>query len=391
MKFIHTSDWHIGRQFHGVSLLDDQAHVLDQLVDIIKKEQPNALVIAGDIYDRAVPPASAVKMLDAYLTKICIDCATPIIIISGNHDNAQRLGFASEALTRAGLHILSDIENVEKPVVISSADDSETIDFYGIPFHTPEAVRSAFSETLKQCGTQITSYDDAHTYLAEKINAKKNSAHTNVLISHCFIDGAAESDSERPLAVGGSDRVSYQPLESFNYVALGHLHAPQFRGADHIRYSGSLLKYSFSERHQKKGINLVSISAGKLESIVHIPLASLRDVRVLEGSLEEVVKGGIGDSAREDYVLARLTDTTALLEPMAKLREVYPNILQLEKTGLFNAGGENIATTLGEANNKRNEIDMFADFYTHITGEPFPEDLKKPVENVVVAAKEMDE
>ena len=245
MRFIHTSDWHIGRQFHNVSLLDDQRHVLDQIVHYIEQESVDALVIAGDIYDRSVPPAKAVELLDEYLSLICTVMKVPVILIPGNHDGAQRLRFGAKQLSTAGLHIMGDLKCVDDPVVLSTVDGD--VAFYGIPYNDPETVRNLFDAS-------VSSYDDAHTWLVDKINAVKDNTRRNVLISHCFIDGAQESESERPLSIGGADRVSFEPCMDFDYVALGHLHSPQYKGAEHIRYSGSLLKYSFSEQQQNKGV-----------------------------------------------------------------------------------------------------------------------------------------
>lgn len=353
MKFIHTSDWHIGRQLHGVSLLEDQRHALEQLVSYIEKEAVDALVIAGDIYDRAIPPAEAVTLLDNVLNTICLEMQVPVILISGNHDSAERLRFGSRHLKTSGLHILGDIKNICEPVLIQKGEES--VAFYGIPFCDPETVRNFSGEAL-------STYDEAHTYLVDQILKTKLKDIPIVLISHCFIDGAKESDSERTLFVGGSDRVSYQPCAPFDYVALGHLHAPQYKGEQHIRYSGSLLKYSFSEEHQKKGVTLVELS-GKGVSINDLPLEPLRDMRVLEGELEALLQKGKVDPSQEDYLLIRLIDQHAILDPMSKLREVYPNVLQLEKPGMLGSKEQPI----NREKLKRGELDIFRDFFQQVT------------------------
>ena len=195
MKFIHTSDWHIGRQFHNVSLLDDQRHVLEQIVGYLKSEAADALIIAGDIYDRSVPPATAVALLDEFITTICSDMNIPVILIPGNHDSAERLRFGSQQLRSAGLHILGDLKRVTEPVLITAGE--ETVAFYGIPYNDPETVRNLF-------GANVSSYDDAHTYMVEQIKSVASEERANVLISHCFLDGAEESESERPLSIGGA-------------------------------------------------------------------------------------------------------------------------------------------------------------------------------------------
>ena len=221
MKFIHTSDWHIGRQFHNVSLLEDQRHVLQQLVGLVREYAVDALVIAGDIYDRSVPPAAAVSLLDEVLHEVVNGLGVPVIIIPGNHDSAERLGFGSRQLREAGLHIISSLDHISEPVSLQGAHGE--VHFYGIPYSDPEHVRSHFQGEAEG----IHSHDDAHGFLVERVQQARQQDIPAVLVSHCFVDGAQESESERPLSVGGADRVSWQPLANFDYVALGHLHAPQ--------------------------------------------------------------------------------------------------------------------------------------------------------------------
>ena len=370
MKFIHTSDWHIGRQFHGVSLLEDQRHVLNQLMDYIEQESIDALIIAGDIYDRSVPPTAAVECLDELLTKICIDMQVSIILIPGNHDSAERLRFGARQLSKAGLYIMGDLSKVTEPVIIRH--DKGDVAFYGVPYNDPEMVRNTF-------GSNVRTYDDAHSFLVEEINTIKSDALPNVLISHCFIDGAEESDSERPLSIGGSDRVSYSPCESFDYVALGHLHSPQYKGQEHIRYSGSLLKYSFSEQHQRKGVTLVEIDKHGLNSFKHLPLKPLRDMRVIEGALSDIIEQGKVDPNNEDYLLIRLTDPHALLDPMAKLREVYPNVLQLEKLAVMATGEKQ----MNREKLKRGELTMFRDFFKQVSGNELTPEQDQAIEETI--------
>jgi exonuclease SbcD len=370
MKFIHTSDWHIGRQFHNVSLLQDQQHVLNQLLGYIKQEAVDVVVIAGDIYDRSVPPATAVELLDELLNTVCLEMKVPVILIPGNHDSASRLRFGAQQLRKSGLHILGDLSKVTEPVVISHADGD--VAFYGVPYNDPVTVRNLFDE-------DVSTYDEAHTFLVDLISSKKSSAIPSVLISHCFIDGSQESDSERPLSIGGSDRVSYQTCRDFDYVALGHLHSPQYRGEQHIRYSGSLLKYSFSEQHQKKGVTLVEIDSDGLKSHRHLPLIPLRDMRIIEGELAAILEQGKVDPNHQDYLLVRLTDRHAILEPMAKLREVYPNVLQLEKPGMLITGEQQMS----REKLKRGELDMFRDFFVQISGQEMSDEQDEAIRDTI--------
>jgi exonuclease SbcD len=371
MKFIHTADWHIGRQFHNVSLLDDQRHVLDQLVVYIEQEAVDALVIAGDIYDRSVPPSKAVELLDEFINKICSDMKVPIIMIPGNHDGAERLRFGSRQLSLAGLHILGDLSKVAEPVILSC--ETGEVAFYGIPYNDPETVRNLFAE-------DVASYDEAHTYLVDQIKGAKSDDIPSVLISHCFLDGAEESESERPLSIGGADRVSYGPCTEFDYVALGHLHSPQYKGQEHIRYSGSILKYSFSEQNQKKGITLVEMDTKGLVATKHLPLVPLRDMRIVEDGIETILEQGTVDPNADDYLLVRLTDRHAILDPMSKLRAVYPNVLHLEKPGMLETGEQQMKReTL-----KRGELEMFRDFFLQITGQTINEEQDEALQKAII-------
>lgn len=370
MKFIHTSDWHIGRQLHNVSLLEDQRYVLDQVVAYIKQECVDALVIAGDIYDRSVPPAKAVALLDEFINRICSNMRVPVILIPGNHDSAERLSFASRQMRAAGLHIIGDLKHIEQPVIVSGA--AGDVAFYGIPYNDPEMVRNLFE-------TDVSSYDDAHTLLVKKIKAVKVDGRPSVLISHCFLDGAQESESERPLSIGGADRVSYSPCVDFDYVALGHLHSPQYKAKEHIRYSGSILKYSFSEQNQNKGVTLVELNSSGLANIKHLPLQPLRDMRIIEGDLHTILEQGKIDPNNEDYLLVRLTDRTAILDPMAKLRAVYPNVLHLEKPGMLEVGAQQMKReTL-----KRGELEMFRDFFEQITGQVLTDEQDQAIKATI--------
>jgi exonuclease SbcD len=253
--FMHTSDWHLGKILHAQSLLDDQMHMLAKLKSTLVEKGCDALIIAGDIYDRSVPPKEAIECLNQTLSEVVINMGIPVVMISGNHDAAERLGFGAQFMKHAGLHILSDLQHITTPVILSKNDMD--VAFYGIPYCDPHTVRSAFIE--EEAAQAIKTFDDAHTFLVEKIKAVMSPDQHNILLSHCFVQGGDPSDSERILQVGGADQVSPTPCEAFDYVALGHLHKPQYKGAPHIRYSGSPLKYSFSEVNQPKLSQAVSL------------------------------------------------------------------------------------------------------------------------------------
>ncbi|EGR1143897.1 TPA: exonuclease SbcCD subunit D [Vibrio parahaemolyticus] len=371
MKFIHTSDWHLGRQFHNVSLLEDQQAVLEQLIQYIENNPVDAVIVAGDVYDRSVPPTIAIELLNRVVKRICGELNTPMILISGNHDGAERLGFGSEQMKRSGLHIISNFEDMLTPVVIETKAAGH-VAFYGMPFNDPEQVRYVYKEP-------VSTHDEAHKLLAEKITEQFQSEHRNILISHCFVDGAIESESERPLSIGGSDRVSHEHFLNFDYVALGHLHQPQKKGEEYIRYSGSLMKYSFGEQNQKKGFTLVEIGKDGFIGAEHIELTAPHEMRIVEGELEQILEWGKTDPKNEDYLLVRLMDKHAILNPMEKLRTVYPNVLHLEKPGMLIG----VEQEMAQAKLARSEIDMFKDFFAEAQDSELSNEQEQAISNII--------
>lgn len=357
MRFLHTSDWHLGRQFHNVSLLEDQRHVLQEMFGIIQQEKIEAVLIAGDIYDRSVPPADAVALLDEVIDHISFELQIPIIIIPGNHDSAQRLSFGARQLAKSGVHIISQLSDISNPVVLN--DEHGEVAFYGIPYADPASVRDIY-----KC--EVKTHEDAMQLLTEKIKNQHEPNHRSVALSHCFIAGGEVSESERPLSVGGADTVSHQLFSDFDYTALGHLHGPQFKGSENIRYSGSILKYSFSEARHQKSVTVVDMDAQGKCDIKKVPLKPKRNMRVIEGELDDILIQAKNDTETNDYLLVRLMDKHALYDPMAKLRAVYPNILQIEKPNLSRGGERH---QLKKENLKKGELHMFRDFYQQMTDE----------------------
>ncbi|OMH38822.1 exonuclease SbcCD subunit D [Motiliproteus sp. MSK22-1] len=376
MRLLHTSDWHIGRQFHNVSLLEDQRHVLSQIVKIIAEREVDVLLVAGDVYDRSVPPAAAVALLDDVLDQICRELGVPVIMIAGNHDSPERLGFGARQLLGAGLHIIGPLEQMLTPVVIQTETSSPVV-FYGIPYADPAMVRDCFA-------VEVSTHDQAMAFLCEQVDQHhKNSDYAHspcVLLSHCFIDGGESCESERPLSIGGADRVSARHFKTFNYTALGHLHGRQFKGSESIRYSGSILKYSFSEQHQHKSVVLVDINEQGQSEIEQVSLTPLKDMRVIEGELTELLAAGENDPEREDYLLVRLTDKHAILDVMGKLRKVFPNVLHLERPGLM---AEGTLTAVRKDQLKKGELSMFKDFFQQVSGDPLDPQQSEMVEQVL--------
>ncbi|WP_428637045.1 metallophosphoesterase family protein, partial [Shewanella sp.] len=227
MKFIHTSDWHIGRQLHNQSLLDDQRHVLSQIVSLAKTHEVDALIVAGDIYDRSVPPANAVALLDEVLNEL-IALGIKVIMIAGNHDGHERLGFAARQMQSSGLHIVGPLTAEISPIHLGSASGDAV--FYPLPYAEPATVR-------QQLDCQVSTHEEAMAELLTQVHQDDSQGLPKVVIAHCFLDGGSESESERPLSIGGADKISPKLFEGFDYTALGHLHGPQYKGAEQIRYS----------------------------------------------------------------------------------------------------------------------------------------------------------
>jgi len=372
-KFIHTSDWHIGRLFQNISLLDDQLFVLEQIKQYAVDHQVDALVIAGDIFDRSIPPVDAVDALDQFVGSFISDTHIPIVMISGNHDSATRIRFGASLASGAGFHMIASLNRCLEPVVIHGKRGSAA--FYGIPFHEPVEVREAFGEDTK-------TYDEAHTFLVESIKQQLNHKQPNILISHCFVAGAQASDSERKLSVGGSESVSYEPMLDFDYVALGHLHGPQYRGAQHVRYSGSPLKYSFSESGHNKSVTLVEVGEGGATH-TQLPLHAKRDLRILTGSLDELLTQAANDPNKDDFILARLTDEQDLLDPMRRLRDQYPNIVEMERINYIKHSGSQLVADVGKM---RSEMDIFQDFFTQVTGSELTTEQSELIASVIQQA-----
>jgi exonuclease SbcD len=358
MRLLHTSDWHIGRQLHGASLLSDQAHVLEQICAIVEQESVDAIIIAGDVYDRTVPPAEAVSLLEQTLNRLCRDLGKDVIMIAGNHDSARRLGFGSALLGSAGLHIVGPLNAQLSPVTLRQGELE--VDVFGLPYAGPLLVRQVFE-------TEVSTHQQAMETLLERVQEQRVAARPTVVVGHCFVDGASECESERPLSVGGADRVGAGLFEPFTYTALGHLHGRQHQGGEHIRYSGSILKYSFSEARHHKSVTLVDIDASGLLGTRDVGLTPLRDLRIVEGSLQEILKRGQTDPRSDDFILARLNDTESILDVMAKLRSVYPNVLQMQNTGLRASAR---LSGVSREMLQKSHLSLFEDFFKEIHEAP---------------------
>lgn len=378
MRILHTADWHIGKQINNVSLIDDQEYILKQIIQIIKQERPDVLVIAGDIYDRSIPSVEAVNLLNRVFSQILLELCVPIIVISGNHDNGDRMDFASDILKRDKLFIEGSLKPMIGKIVLH--DDWGPVNFYPIPFVEPASVRNLYNNS------DIRTYDDALREVVKSIGGQMDLSQRNVAITHGFIVGIEEPEtceSERTLSVGNAEYISYEYFKNFNYTALGHLHCRQRAGEERIRYSGSPLKYSISEVKHKKGIELVDIDGDGNVFVKFIELRPKRDLRVLEGELEELLAPDTYRNInREDYIHAIITDEGELIDPIGKLRAVYPNILSMERRTVA-ARDKYSKTSAGGDFKRKTKLELFKDFYETITGKEFNSDKEKIIDMVI--------
>lgn len=330
MRILHTADWHLGKMFYGDYLTDDQSYVLlDQFLPMIRQEHIDAVILAGDVYDRSLPPTAAVELFDEVATKITAEMGIPFFVISGNHDSAARLSFANRLLEKQGLYIAGELDKLSEPVQLE--DKNGPVTFLLLPFAEPAVVRHFFHDD------SIHDHEDSLRCLMEYQTHKVPDCRRTVCIAHAFVSGGITSDSERPLSIGGSDMVGAAIFDPFSYTALGHLHGPQKVGKDTVRYAGSLLKYSFGEAHQKKGAVVVDLDVMGQASMDFLPFTPHHDVRIIDGFFDDVMK--CDDDRLDDYVLVRLQDEAPILDGMAKLRRKYNRVMALETPNRQAAAG----------------------------------------------------
>ncbi|TDL74491.1 exonuclease SbcCD subunit D [Rhodococcus qingshengii] len=371
MKFIHTADWHLGKLVHGVYMTDNQREALNQFIEIVAEEKPDAVVIAGDLYDRSVPPTDAVELLDEILFKINVELKTPVVAIAGNHDSAERLSFGSSWYKHSQFYLSGKLSDSFKSVQVNG------VNFYLVPYAEPGVVRQLLVDD------SIHSHQDAMKALIGRMEENLNPNEPNVLVGHAFVLGGQTSDSERVLSVGGSGCVGAELFEPFSYTALGHLHSPDAIKHDKVKYSGSLLKYSFSEAKQNKSISIIEMDEKGNFSHRYRSLNPTHDMRELEGHLEELLDPYFYEKQKlHDYLKITLLDEGALLDPINKLRQIYPNVLHLERkidiTDLKKKQSFNITQ-----NEKKSELDLFEQFYAEMTTAEFSADKKEVMADVI--------
>jgi exonuclease SbcD len=361
MKFIHISDLHIGKRVHEKSLIPEQEHILDQICDIVSSHIPDAVLIAGDIYDKAIPSGEAVLLFDDFLTRLSSLCAH-VFVISGNHDSAERMAFGSRLMDSKGIH-LSPVYN-GSPEAVTLTDIYGDTDVYMLPYIRPAHVRHYVPEEEKD---GIDSYDAAVRKAVELMDIDRSKR--NVLITHQFVTGAVRSESE-DVNVGGLDNVDASAFDNFDYVALGHLHRPQDCADERIRYSGSPLKYSFSEVNDDKSVTVVTLhEKGRMEREL-IPLVPLHDWHDIKGTYEELTSRSFygGTALTEDFVRITLTDEQDIPDAIGKLRTIYHNLLELRYDNKRTRAG--IAAIEGSAGaEEKTPMELFNELYVNQNGD----------------------
>jgi exonuclease SbcD len=360
VRLLHTSDWHLGRFLYGKSLLEDQAAILQRLLELIDRVKPHALLIAGDVFDRALPPEAAITLFDLFLRQVAGERKLPVVMIPGNHDSCERLGFASKLLRDRGVTIFSRVEDSLEPVIIKGDGGAEAL-IYGIPFVEPLLISRLLGRE------DLDTPDLSVGVLCRTIIERKPKDASAVLLCHAFVAGGESSDSEKEIFIGGSSSVDRRAFEGFAYTALGHLHKPQRVGSEYVRYSGSLLPYSKSEVGHDKSITEIRIHSNAKPELEYHCLPQLRKLRYIEGDLENLIRLAVDDESREDYLIAGLTDRGAVLDAFAKLHLYYPNLLHVSRSGGYSP---DIAPALARARERENlsELDLFSEFFQSASG-----------------------
>lgn len=360
MKFIHLSDLHLGKRVNEFSMIEDQRYIVKEILDIVKREEPDAVLIAGDVYDKPVPPVEAVELFDSLLKQLS-RLRVQVFIISGNHDSPERLAFASELIEMSGIHIAPAYHGQVRP--FSFADAYGTVNIYMLPFIKPVHVRGAFPEET------VESYTDAVRTALSHMNVQETER--NILVTHQFVTGAVRSESEE-ISVGGSDNVDASVFAAFDYVALGHIHGPQHVGRESIRYCGTPLKYSFSEAKHRKSVTVLELREKGTLDIRTVELVPLHDLRELKGTYEELTsRKNYEGTAVDDYLHITLTDEEDILDAIGKLRVIYPNLMKLDYDNRRTR--ENREITGGEDTEAKMPLELILEFYEKQNNQPMNE------------------
>ena len=377
MKLIHLSDLHLGKRLNEFSLGEDQEYILNQILQIVEAEQPDAVVIAGDVYDKAIPSVEAVSLFDEFLVRLA-GLHIHIFVISGNHDSPERIAFGSRLLEETGIHLSPVYGGSVESVTLEDAFGP--VDFYLLPFVKPIHVRRFFPEDPTDTYTQALSTAVGHMNLDEH--------RRNVLVTHQFVTGASRSDSEE-ISVGGADNVDSAVFDAFDYVALGHIHSPQHCGSEKIRYCGTPLKYSFSEAKDTKSVTVAELKEKGNLVIRTVPLKPLRELVELRGTFRELTDRHFYENTTwtRDYVHLTLTDEEDIPDAVGKLRLVYRNLMKLDYDNARTRSNAEI--TGAQAQDTRSPLELFASFYELQNNRPMTAEQLVFLEELIARTEEV--
>lgn len=381
MRLIHLSDLHIGKRVNEFSMLEDQEYILKEILGIIDDEQPDGVIIAGDVYDKSVPSEEAVKLLDSFLTSLA-KRKLQVYIISGNHDSAAKLAFASSLIDLSGIHISPVYDSAQiammgdglvRPYKLEDGK-GQMANIYMLPFVKPAMVRAVFPDEVDY----IKDYTDACRVAVEHMDVDEKV--TNILVAHQFVTGAVRSESEEN--VGGLDNVDVSVFDSFDYVALGHIHGPQKVGRETVRYCGTPLKYSLSEANHTKSVTVVDIPENKKIEIRTVPLVPMHELREVKGTFDELMdRRNYEGTAVDDYLYVVLTDEDDVPDALGKLRTVYPNVMKL--------GYDNTRTRVtqtiddGAVLEGKKPIDLFGELYEKQNNKEMSDEQRSFVQDII--------
>lgn len=374
MKLLHTADWHLGKIINGISMIEDQKYIIRQIIEIAKKEEVDAIILAGDLYDRSIPPTDAVTLLNDTLYELNITLQIPIFAISGNHDSAERLSFGTNWYEKSRFYLAGKLLDGMIPIEFHDTQ------IWLVPYHDALTAKAVLHDS------EIQTYNDAMAKIIEQITPQQDPTKAQILVGHAFVAGGVPSDSERVLSIGNVDRVAVDNFVGFDYVALGHLHHPNALNHPSVKYSGSPLKYSFSEVEDIKSINIVEFSNNKLIGVRPIQLTPLRDMRIIEGYLDNLLN--TPEMHSEDYVQINLLDEGALIDPINKLRQVFPNIMHLErkKHTLSDVGYVQFTEVI-----QQDQVELFEQFFQYTKGKELTDNQKEMLIDIIEQAERGDE
>ncbi|MGN1414960.1 MAG: exonuclease SbcCD subunit D [Anaerovoracaceae bacterium] len=377
MKFVHLSDLHLGKRVNEFSMLEDQKYILLKILQIIRSEKPDGVLIAGDIYDKSIPPAEAVQLFDEFLTRLA-ELGMQVFLISGNHDSAERIAFGSRLMDASGIHLCPVYDGSVSSYTME--DSFGPVNIYLLPFLKPAHVRRFFPDAA------IETYTDALRTVINTIDLQQTQR--NLVVTHQFVTGATRSESE-DLTVGGMDNVDAEVFNAFDYVALGHIHGPQKISRDTVRYCGTPLKYSFSEVNHKKSVTIVELfEKGRVE-IRTEELIPLRDLREIRGTWDQVTrKANYENTNTQDYMHVTLLDEEDIPDAAAKLRVIYPNLMKLDYDNRRTRSTRSLGTI--DDIKARSPLELFAEFYENRNNQPMSDVQTEYMQALIEKLKEVE-